>query len=89
MNFEVRLGIQKLEQVRLGLVDQARAVLLAAAGRESFDAATLWKHGAADRRAAGAHGVDGGDGRSEIRRPKVRVGEVSVNCTDKNRISRF
>lgn len=33
---------------------EARPVPLAAAGGEPFDAAVVWKHGAADRRAAGA-----------------------------------
>ena len=33
-------------------IDQARPVSLAAVGRESSDAAIVWEHGAADRRAA-------------------------------------
>jgi len=33
-------------------IDQARPLLLAAPGREPPDAATVWKHGAADRLAA-------------------------------------
>jgi hypothetical protein len=45
---------------------ETRPVLLAAAGRESSDAATVWKHGAADRGAAGASGVGEGCGGKEI-----------------------
>src|SRR2546427_9019063 len=39
-----------------------RPLLLAAAGRESSDAATVWKHGAADRRAALADRIGRGGG---------------------------
>ncbi len=38
-------------------LDQARPVLLAAPGKESSDAAFVWKHGAADCCATGASGV--------------------------------
>ena len=47
--------------------DQARAVLLADAGRKPSDQATVWKHGTADRCPGGGDGVDGGDGHSETR----------------------
>jgi hypothetical protein len=40
--------------------DQARAVLLAAAGREPTDQATVWEHGTADRCADGGYRVAGG-----------------------------
>ena len=43
---------------------QARAVLLADAGREPPDAATVWKHGAADRRAALADRIKRGGGQA-------------------------
>jgi len=48
-----------------GQAGQARAVLLADARREPSDAAAVWEHGTADRRAGGGDGVDSGDGRSE------------------------
>jgi Transposase DDE domain group 1 len=40
--------------------NQARPILLAAAGGESSDAAVVWKHGAQDRGAAGAHRISCG-----------------------------
>ena len=45
--------------------DQARAVLLAAVGRESSDAAAVWGDGAKDCRLAGGDGLDAGGGCSE------------------------
>ena len=41
-------------------LDQARAVLLAAAGREPSGQATVWEHGTADRCAEGGYRVAGG-----------------------------
>src|ERR1035437_5792760 len=38
-------------------IGQARSVLLVAPGGKSSDTAAVWKHGAPDRRAAGACGV--------------------------------
>jgi hypothetical protein len=40
--------------------DQARAVLVAAAGREPSDQATVWEHDTADRCAEGGYRVAGG-----------------------------
>jgi len=51
-----------------GTADQARPLLLAAVGRESSDAATVWKHGAAGPRghprAALADRIGGGGGQT-------------------------
>jgi len=41
-------------------VGEARPLLLATAGRESSDVATVWKHGAADRRGAGTDRIGRG-----------------------------
>jgi len=46
---------------------QARAVLLADAGREPSHTAAVWEHGAADRCPGGGDGVDGGDEHSEVK----------------------
>jgi hypothetical protein len=47
------------------------AVLLADAGREPSDQATVCEHGAADGCPAGGDDVDAGDGHSEIRVTRV------------------
>ena len=49
-----------------GQAGEARPVLLAAIGGESSDAAVVRKHGAADRGAAGADGVNVQSGRVRI-----------------------
>jgi len=60
-----------------GRIGRARQVLLAAVGREPSDQAALWGDGRKDRRVAGADGVEGGGGCSEIR-PPGRGGRRSV-----------
>ena len=45
-------------------ISETRPLQLAAIGRESSDAATVWKHGAADRRAAPADWIERGGGQA-------------------------
>jgi hypothetical protein len=59
-------------------IGQARAVLLAALGREPSDQAAFWGDGGTDRRLAGGDGVDGWEERIETGDQEVRAGKVSV-----------
>ena len=65
-----------------GRLDQARPLLLAAAGRESSDATTVWKHGTADRRAALADRIAGGGGQAN----RSKEGGGTERCM-KNRLN--
>ena len=63
--------------------NQARTVLLAAAGREPSDQATVWGHGTADRCPGGGDGVDGGRWAQRNQGDQsVRAGEVFVECIE-------
>ena len=61
-----------------GPVGQARAILLAAVGREPSDAAALWKHGAADRCAALADRIGAAGNQTRRRRGDGEVYEKSL-----------
>ena len=69
--------------------DQARALLLADAGREPSDAAAIWKHGATARRLAGADRIEEAMGVAKRGDQEVRLGEVFVECAEKTEFPGF
>jgi hypothetical protein len=64
-----------------GRLVKARAVLLVAAGREPSDAATIRKHGAADRCAASTGGVEFGGWQIKI---LAKKGGGTERCAEKS-----
>jgi hypothetical protein len=72
----------------LSSAGEARAVVLAAAGRKWTDAAAVRGHGTADCRPAGGDGV-GGSCRQKTDRGGTRGGSVRTQATEKMRLADF
>jgi hypothetical protein len=62
-------------------IGEACPLLLVAAGGESSDAATIWRHGAADRCAAGAGGIESGGWQIKI---LAKKGGGTERCAEKS-----
>jgi hypothetical protein len=68
-------------------VDQARTLLLAAAGGEPSDAPALWQHAAEDRGAAIARGIGDPQGGADIGDAGGWKGELSAESIGKTAFS--